>query len=71
MTVEELKIRITKAFLKVYLDIPQNGWQGADYRFDFARVSSGADIELHRVVTVLLETICYITIVCRCTLHVL
>jgi hypothetical protein len=27
MTVEELKIRITKAFLKVYPDIPQNGWQ--------------------------------------------
>jgi hypothetical protein len=47
MTVEELQIRITKSFLKVYPDIPQNGWQGADYRFDFARVSCGTDIELY------------------------
>jgi hypothetical protein len=46
MTVEELKIRLIKAFLKVYPDIPQNGWQGADYRFDFARACCGADIEL-------------------------
>ena len=71
MTVEELKIRITKAFLKVYADIPQNVWQGADYRFDFARVSCGADIELYWVVTVLVETISYIVMFCHCTLHVI
>jgi hypothetical protein len=59
ITVGEFKIRITKAFLKVYPDIPQNGWQVADYRFDFARVSCGADIELYWVATALLETICY------------
>ena len=71
MTVEELKIRITKAFLEVYPDIPQKGWQGTDYRFDFARVSYGADIELYWVVTVLLETICYIVTFCHCNLHML